>query len=308
MIVMKIPSTSHARLLNGAKFCGTGAGISKNFFAVRRDRLFGKQSPVLFAGQAPELFLHDAVLERVERDDGRSTAGEKNAVEVVERAPHILELAVREDAKRLERARRRIEAATSVRSWHRVLDHIRKLAACLDRLFLHPFADRVRDAPRISLFPVLVNDFRKVFLGKLFEEGFHGCRIRRVGHHERLVAPEAEPPSGTLEMFRREPEVEKKFVRRSPADILENLAQRGEVRLDYDHPRIAREFLRKPFCRLGIPIKDQKFSALTNALEKRLGMAATAAGAIDKQLAGIEFKGGTYLLEKNGDMRHLNVQ
>ena len=97
-------------------------------------------------------------------------------------------------------------------------------------------------------------------------------------------------------------------MRRGPADILENLAQRGEVRLDYDHPRIEREFLRKPFCRLGVPINDQEFSALTNALEKRLGMAATAAGAIDKQLAKIGFEGGTYLLEKNGDMRHLNVQ
>src|SRR3989338_8321913 len=116
---MKISLTSHARLLNGAKFCGTGAGISKNFLVVCRDRLFGKQSPVLFAGQAPELLLHDAVLERMERDDGRAAPGKQDAVEVAERAPHVLEFAVREDAASLERAGRRIEAATSVRSWHR---------------------------------------------------------------------------------------------------------------------------------------------------------------------------------------------
>src|SRR3989344_2794615 len=131
MIVMKIPSTSHARLLNGAKFCGTGAGISKNFFAVRRDRLFGKQSPVLFAGQAPELLLHDAVLERMERDDGRAAPGKQDAVEVVERAPHVLEFAVREDAERLERAGRRIEAATRRPAWPRGLFHNPQPATCL---------------------------------------------------------------------------------------------------------------------------------------------------------------------------------
>src|SRR5687767_11891991 len=87
--------------------------------------------------------LHDAVLERVERDRGETPARREHLETAVERGLQLAQLVVHVDADRLEGARRGMLAGLA--SSHRTRDQLGELAGALERSLAPRRDDVARD-------------------------------------------------------------------------------------------------------------------------------------------------------------------
>src|SRR5690242_18543872 len=192
---------------DGTARCRTHHGLG----AADADREVGRARAALLL-PAEEL-LDDPVLERVEGDDGEAPARPQHLERGRQRALDRAELVVHLDAERLEHPLRRVPLAEAGGRRHRVLDDFDEIAGALERLLLPAPHDRTRDLPRVALFPVALEDVREVALVGLVHElprRVLGARIH--AHVERRVDGVRETALGTVELHRRDTEVEEHHV------------------------------------------------------------------------------------------------
>src|SRR5688572_27363153 len=112
--------------------------------------------------------LHDAVLERVERDRGETTAGREHFETGGERGLQLAEFVVHVDADRLESARRGMLAGLA--GFHRTRDQLGELAGTLQRTLAPRRDDVARDPPRELFFAVFTDHARELVLRRAREE------------------------------------------------------------------------------------------------------------------------------------------
>src|SRR5581483_11660975 len=181
--------------------------------------------------------LDDPVLERVERDDGEAALRTEDLDRRRQRALERSELVVHLDAERLEHALRRVPVAEPRRRRDRVLDRLDEVARPLERLGAAAPRDRPRDLPRVALLPEAAEDLGQLALVVLVDD----LARRQVGrgvhaHVERRVGRVREAAFGSIELHRRDAEIEQDAVRVHA--VLRELRQhRRELAVQQPHLR-----------------------------------------------------------------------
>src|SRR5439155_8606681 len=108
--------------------------------------------------------LDDPILERVEADHRKPSAGPQQLERRRQRGLERSELLVDRDPQRLEDALRRMPVAEPRRRGNRRPDRLDEIARPLERLLAPPPDDRPRDLPRVPLLAVPPEDRRQLFL------------------------------------------------------------------------------------------------------------------------------------------------
>jgi hypothetical protein len=98
--------------------------------------------------------LHDAILERVERDDGETGADQQSGAGIRQERVEMLELAVDPDAERLEGPGGGVDALVASLG-HRPPHQLRELPGGRDLRGAARFDDGARNAPGEALLAVL---------------------------------------------------------------------------------------------------------------------------------------------------------
>src|SRR5687767_8089876 len=154
-----------------------------------------------------EELLGDPVLERVEGDDRETTAGTQRAHGGFEALLKILELVVDGDAQRLEDARRRIDAAPTLRL--DAGDEAAEVVSRKERLGRAPARDRRSDAARLGLLAELAERTAQLALVPAVHDVCRRDAEVRVGAHvQRAFCAKAEASPLVCELERGETEVE----------------------------------------------------------------------------------------------------
>ena len=115
----------------------------------------------LLAGAVGDEALDDAVLQRMEGDDGQPAAGLQRALGGKQRPGKLAELVVDEDAQRLEDAGGGVDLVLRVAADMR-LDRIGKVERALERALVAPPLDHPRDAAGMPLLAEEAEDAREV--------------------------------------------------------------------------------------------------------------------------------------------------
>ena len=175
------------------------AGMAAGFRQMPRLRLL--------AGAVGDEALDDAVLERMEGDDGEPAAWLQHALGGEQCAGELAELVIDEDAQRLEDAGGRMDLVLRVAADMR-LDRIGKVERALERALLAPPLDHPRDAAGMPLLAEEAEDAREI----AWLEAVDHVGSRRAGlghaHVERAVGAEGEAAIGLVELHRRDADVE----------------------------------------------------------------------------------------------------
>ena len=114
--------------------------------------------------------LDDAVLERVEADDGEPPAGAQRPESRRQRLLERLELLVDDDPERLEDALRRMPVAEAARRRDRAPHHLHEVGRALERLLGPAADDRAGDLAREALLAVAAEDVGQLSLARLVDD------------------------------------------------------------------------------------------------------------------------------------------
>ena len=222
--------------------------------------------------------LDDAVLERMEGDDDEPAAFGKHRLGRGKRFGELFKLAVYEDAERLERARRRMDARSAGRSGRGRHD-LGKALGPDDRRLRPGALDGACDPPGLPLLAVDADDRGKLSRARIVHHrGGVGAAFSHA-HVERAGVAEGEAALGAVELHRGDADIEHDAVDRKEAGCARMRVEIGEPPLDQDQPPARlRDQGRTGFDRLGIAI-DGKHQAA--ALDDGAGIAAAAEGAVD---------------------------
>ena len=181
----------------------------------RRNGLGFRQMPRLrlLAGAVGDEALDDAVLERMEGDDGEPAAGLQRPLGGKQRAGELAELVIDEDAQRLEDAGGRVDLVLRIAADMR-LDGVGKVERALERALLAPPLDHARDAAGMPLLAEEAEDACEVALLEAVDDvgGAHAglapcaCRAaRRCGRRSRDRAGRAASRRRRCRARRRRP-------------------------------------------------------------------------------------------------------
>src|SRR5688500_10072411 len=180
-----------------------------------------------------EELLRDPVLERVEGDDREATAGAQRAHGGPQALLKTLELMVDRDAQRLEDARRRIDAAPTLRL--HASDEAAKIISRKERLGRAPARDRGCDATRLGLLAVLAERTAQLALVPAVHDVCRRDAEVRVGAHvQRAFCAKAEASPLVCELERGETEVQEDPVEWREAVTRGHDVEKREVRTDED--------------------------------------------------------------------------
>ena len=182
--------------------------------------------------QRAKRVLHDAIFERVERQNHESPARCQPRGGAREKAVQSFELAIDPDANRLKRARRRIDACVSL-AWNGSPHDVRQLPRRLDQSRLLDVDDRARHAPRVTLLTELVDHVCERLLVDGCQHLGRGRSTRCIhAHVERLVPPEAEAATWRVELQRRHTQIRQHPVDVSDTPCVQHVFETAIVRVD----------------------------------------------------------------------------
>ena len=246
----------------------------------------------LLAGAVGDEALDDAVLERMEGDDGEPAARLQRPLGGKQRTGELAELIIDEDAQRLEDAGGRVDLVLRIAADMR-LDGIGKVERALERALLAPPLDHPRDAARMPLLAEEAEDAREI--ARLEAVDHVGSRRAGLGHAhvERPVGAEGEAAIGLVELHRRDADVEHDAVDLSLGKFVE---PRKRSMHQLQPAGKCRSEIRAGLDRVGITIDRDDVGA---GGKQRSRVAARAKGAVDDRLAGAGFERGRDLVEKD---------
>src|SRR5581483_9986832 len=226
--------------------------------------------------------LDDPVFERMKRDDREPAAGAEHRERGGQRRFERAELVVHCDAQCLEDALRGMPFAEARRCGDRRPDRVHELGGALERLLAAAADDRLCDLPRVTLLAELAEDGDELLLGPLVDDRACVEVLGRVHPHvERRVGRVRESALGTVELHRRDAEVEQDRIRRDA--VLRQLREHDaevaaeETRL---HAAAALEPLEIRAHRRVAVDRDQLAAAAEVADEQRR-VAACSEGRVD---------------------------
>ena len=248
---------------------------------------------------AREEVFDDPVLERVERDHDDPATGTEDAHRRGESLLEVRELVVDSDAKRLEDARRGVDAARPPRL-HAGYETA-EIVGRPERRFDTATDDRSRDARRLRLLAVLGEDATKVlFSPAVHDVGRRLAKIRIGTHVESSSGTEAEAPFIVGQLDGREPEVEEDAIDRSEAALAGQFVQNREIASSEDGAIAeARELSRGDADGRGVAIEPEDLSVGRARVEDGRGMAASADGSVEIPTASTRVKLGEYLRDED---------
>ena len=145
--------------------------------------------------------LDDAILERVEGDDGETSPGLQRALGGKQRAGQFAELVVDEDAQRLEDARRGMDLVLRMAA-HEARDRIGEVEGAGEGPDLAPLLDHARDASRMALFAEQPEDTGEIgCLEPVDDVGGAGAGAGHA-HVERPVGAKGKAALGLVDLHR----------------------------------------------------------------------------------------------------------
>src|SRR5436190_12572659 len=226
--------------------------------------------------------LDEPVFEGVEADHGEPSARTEHRECRRKGGLERAELVVDRDAQRLEDAFRRMSVSEAGRGGNRGLDRLHKVARPLERLLLAAAHDRLRNLPGVALLAVPLEDRRQVtFVRFVHDAGGADVGGRIHAHVERRVRRVREAPFRTVDLHRRDAEVEQDRVGLDTV-LCKLLEHDGEVaakeaRLDAGAFREAVEVRACP----GIAIDRNQLAASLERRREQRRVAARTKGRVD---------------------------
>ena len=275
-----------ARGLSAISASGGGDRAARSLEG-RRDRLGFRQMPRLrlLAGAVGDEALDDAVLERMEGDDGQPAAGLQRPLGGKQRAGELAELVIDEDAQRLEDAGRRVDLVLRIAADMR-LDRRRQGRACA-RTGASRAAARssramrpaCRSSPRKPKMRARSPGLKRLTTSAAVSAG------PRHAHVERAVGAEREAAIGLVELHRGDADVEHDAI-----DL--RLGKFVEPRERPRAPACSRPAKAAARSAPAAMASGSRSIAMTSApaASSALRIAAGAEGAVDDGVAGAGFE------------------
>ena len=254
--------------------------------AAAADRQVGRADAAV-SGLA-EAMLDDAVLERVERDHRDPAADLAHLERGLETVLELGQLVVDRDPEGLEDALRRMSLAEARGRRDGATYGVDEIERPQERPLGTPSHDRAGDRPREPLLAVAGEDAREIRLAPLVHE-ICGARlgVRIHPHVERGVVGVGEAALGTVELHRRDPEVEQDRVGAEPAlgELLECPRERASQHRQLDACRQRAGKRLEVRRRVGIAVDRDDLAAAAQVLREQRGVPAAAEGAIHDRVA-----------------------
>ena len=247
--------------------------------------------------------LRDPVLERVERDDREATTGAQRAHRGIQALLEILELAIDDDAQRLEDARGRIDAAPTLRLHAR--DEAAEVVCRKEWLGRTPARDRGRDTTRLGLLAELAECAAQLALVPAVHDVCRRDAEVRVGAHvQRAFCAKAEASPLVCELERGETEVQEDPVEWRETVLAGHDVEKREVGADQDRALTEAFEDAASFCeRGGIDIETDEAPARAGPFEDGLGVATRADRPVEKAATFAGIKLGEYFGQENRLMK-----
>lgn len=250
-----------------------------------------------------EELLRDPVLERVERDDRETPARAERPHRGLKALLKVLELAIDGNAKRLEDARRRIDAPPALRLHAR--DEAAKVIGREEWLTRTAARDGRRDTTRLGLLAELAERAAQLALVPAVHDVCRRDAEVRVGAHVQWAfRAKAEASPLVCELERGETEVEDDPVERRETVLAGHDVEKREVRADEDRALAETGEDATGFgeCR-RIDIEADEATTRAAAFEDGLRVATRSDRAVEKAatLAGIKL--GEYFGQENRLMK-----
>ncbi len=159
------------------------------------------------AGTIGKEALHDAVLERMERDDDETSAGLQRCFRRKQRLGEFAEFIIDEDAQRLEDARRGMDLVLGL-ARRDDLDEAGQIARRLERLFRPPLLDGAGNAPRLLFLAEKAENTNEIAdLGAIDDIGSTHAGSRHA-HVERPIPLERKTALGLVDLHGGDADIE----------------------------------------------------------------------------------------------------
>src|SRR5688572_20899365 len=151
--------------LHNAKLGTAGSRISAHL--IFRGHLWPLRQDFELAGvptgKGLEGLFHNAVFERMKRDDAEPSTRGQDIRCITERRFEVIQLFIDGDAKRLESTRRTMNASTAIMSWHCGFNYRYQFPSRRNRPLLPSANECSSNPPRISLLtPAVRSEERRV--------------------------------------------------------------------------------------------------------------------------------------------------
>src|SRR5688572_252316 len=290
-----------------AELGGAGARIRALLGFVRDDHIRTDLSVDAFAQPAPERLLYPAILAAVEADDRGDAAGLQDVRQDGEQPIEVRQLAVHENAQRLERPRRgmQLRAGCALEREIPGLAHDGgELLRRRDGLKLPPLDDEPRDLRCVGFVPELQQRVREIALAHAREQ--RRCRLpaRRIHPHvERPRPAVGEAARGIIDLRAGDADVGEDAVDALDPGLREHGRQRGEVVVEQLEVRADRGQRRLGALEVGrVEVDPDHAAARTDAPEQCGRMPAQADGAVDERLARLRVEHAQRRVEQHGDV------
>jgi hypothetical protein len=250
-----------------------------------------------------EELLRDPVLERVEGDDRETATGAECAHSCLEALLKVLELVIDGDAKRLEHARRGIDATATLCLHAR--DEPTEVVRRKERLARAAAHDRGSDATRLGLLAELAERTAQLALVPAVH---YVCRrdaeVRVGAHVQWAFRAKAEASPLVSELERGETEVKEDAVERREAVARGHDVEKREVGSDEDRAlsEPCENAARFAEC-CGIDIETDEAPARADAFEDGFRVATGSQRAVEKAATFAGIKLGEYFGQENRLMK-----
>src|SRR5436190_7533465 len=253
---------------------------------VLRAHRYALRQPIAGRALADEA-LHDAVLERMEADDGEPTAALERARGPWERHFELFKLLIEVNPNSLKGPGRRMLARLA--RANRATHDRGKLPCGPERLASPRINNRCCNCLSKPFFPIDANHLPQFFFvdpveplrGALAARGVHA-------HVQGAIADKAETASRIVQLRAGHAEIEQHARHLRDASGSELLGHGREPRVDQLKTRIFERAMR---MRLGVLIKSEKSSANTETGEDGRAVPAATKGAIDIGFAFADVEG-----------------
>src|SRR5450432_426738 len=245
-------------------------------------RLLGRRPP----GLDGEGALHEAILERLEREDRGVTTVVDDLRQRGQERGELVELAVDRDANGLKAPGGGVDAPDADRA-DRAHDRAAEIERGVELVGQQRLLDAAGDAARAALVAVLVDDVRELVVGQAIDELERGLAALAVhAHVDRSFAAEAHAALRVVELGGADAEIGDEPVDATDAEEIELLTNGGERRLDEgDAVGDGGEALTRRFDGDGIAIEGDDARPWFD-LEEGDGVAPAAERDVDVDPAG----------------------
>lgn len=217
----------------------SGAYVALLLVRAWRNRLGGKHATCALSLCLTEVALDDAILTAVKADDRQPPSLGKVRPPQGQRLCKCAKFIIDGHPYRLKRTRRRMESALRVALRHRLGYYLGELTRSFDRRLCSGRGDCRSNAARVALATKSPEDVaQRIFLPRIHHivgRNLSGRRLGGKGHHQRLVAREAESALGFKQLMRADAQIQEYLVYLREGEFFEKLRTVSKICLTQIH-------------------------------------------------------------------------